>query len=119
MFKMIRALLSSAPEIAKAVVEKDPEPQQHAETGVLFGLDPPEDHYFKVERHDKYTWCVWVRSKNTNRYVSLGVCGTDTGTTENTIKTAASRALSDYERGRKLKEENARYEGCYPPKRTG
>lgn len=88
--------------------------------GVLFGLDPPNGHYFHVSCHRGTSWHVHLHkgeaSKHWSPLVASGcsLIGREGTCDEKLIRLAASRALESYEAVAK----RSRLEGCYPPKHT-
>ncbi|HEY5851272.1 MAG TPA: hypothetical protein VIT62_10970 [Lysobacter sp.] len=109
-----RALMGAEPEA-------DPLQQREedavAPAGVLFGLDPPRGHKFRVCLSKTGYWHVSILKND--RYV-CGYCGlAGFEPDEKVIAEAAQGALDSYARQVALKERKARFEGSYPPKRTG
>lgn len=104
-----------AREVPVPAPEPAPEPAEVPATGVLFGLDPPEEHYFDVSASSG-AWHVWIvpNGKAPHDRVATG-CALLRGYTDRAcIRAAGVEALDRYSRIHLVESLS----GAYPPKRT-
>lgn len=102
------------------IEQKLPPPPEQPTVGVLFGLDPPKGHYFRVfySQLPPNAWFVELRETDGDAIVAheLELTSWFSGDRidERCIKAAAKKALAKYDASQHRKD----LQGRYPPKRT-